>query len=150
MAGPYSCLSRSISVLTNKICGIPIPPYCDDIADMAPERLSEGALATFRKFSDLVGYFLKNIKTDIGIVVAFLGIWGNFETPKPVWRSKYRPHRARYRIWAARIGQLPGLGVITEDKLGGLIGSLSFPQTSIFGRFRGPFLAPLRAKNNDP
>ena len=52
--------------------------------------------------------------------------------------------------WVSMIDEILKLGTVTRDQLESLIGRLSFPQTSIFGRFGRPMLSPLYGLLNSP
>ena len=146
----YNCFSRIISVLTNKIFGIPLLAYFDDLGSEIPERVAPQALKTFQTFSALVGYLLKLNKTDIGREVTFLGLLGKFPTPENDMTLEISLSPDKVTSWSDRIDKFLELGVITPTELDSLIGRLSFSQTSIFGRFGRPFLAHLYAKQNAP
>ena len=67
--------------MANKIFGIPILAYFDDLVALIPERIAYNAIDTLREFSKLIGYLLKDRKTDIGREVAPLGLLGKFHIP---------------------------------------------------------------------
>ena len=77
----YNCLSRAIAVLTNMIFGIPMLAYFDDFGALAPEDLGPEALAVFKIFTPVIGFFLNGKKFDIGRALTFLGIFGRFPGP---------------------------------------------------------------------
>ena len=77
----YNCLSRAISVLTDKIFGIPILAYFDALGALNPERIAYNAIGTFRKFIALFGYFLKDSNKDLGGEVLFPGAPGQISKP---------------------------------------------------------------------
>ena len=56
----YNCFSRLISVIFNKIFGIPPLRYSGDFRDLAPARLCEKALLTFGTFCETIGIRLKS------------------------------------------------------------------------------------------
>ena len=146
----YNCRSRMISAFANKIFGIPILAYCDDLGALSPERVALPALQACQSFSALVGYLLKIIKTDIGREVTFLGFLGKFPIPENDMALEIALPMEKATAWSARIGRFLELGVITPTEIDSLIGRLSFSKTSVFGRFGRPFLPHLYAKKKRP
>ena len=82
--------------------------------------------------------------------MAFLGILGSLPCPENEMALEISPSDEKREKWGRLIKSYIELGVITREQLGSSVGKLSFPQTSIFGRFGIPLLCPLYQKLNAP
>ena len=92
--------------------------------------------------------FPKNDETKLGNVLTFLGIQGDFPSPKNGMALEVSLPEDKKTNWADPIAKILDLCVITHDQLESLIGRLSFSQTSIFGRFGRPMMTHLYTKLN--
>ena len=144
----YNCFSRVIAILVNRIFGIPLVSYYDDLGAPIPSDLGDLALTTTQEFLRLVAVFLNTKKTDMGEEVAFLGLLGRFPNPGNDMTLSIALPEDKKTNWATIIDKIPTLGVVQHSQLESLIGKLSFSQTSIFGRFGRPMLTPLQIKLN--
>ena len=74
----YNCFSRIIAVLANRVFGLPMVNYFDDLGCLILSQISRAGLNTFRKFCRVAAVILRKEKTDIGREVTFLGLRGTF------------------------------------------------------------------------
>ena len=77
----YNAFSRIVAVWANKIFGIPVVNYFDDLGSLLNSSLEITGLRTFSQFCGLIAFILKDIKTLAGRYVAFLGLEGSFPDP---------------------------------------------------------------------
>ena len=142
----YNCFSRLISVMFNKIFGIPLLAYFDDFGALVPARLCERALRTFESFCETLGIRLKVAKTELGTRLTFLGLKGNFPRPSNGMTLSIRLPKKKAAAWAMSIAAHASCGKISHADLESVIGRLSFTQTSVFGRIGRAMLSPLYTK----
>ena len=135
-------------MLINRIFGIPLVSYYDDMGSMVPSELARPALETIRDFLFTLMVYLNNKKTDLGEEVTFLGLLGDFPRPGNKMTLSITLPEEKKADWVALITEIQTLGVVSRDQLASLVGGLSFSQTSIFGRFGRPMLTPLHVKLN--
>ena len=67
----YNAFSRIVAIFANKIFGLPIVNYFDDLGCLLPASIEKMGLRTFRRFSALVHFALKDIKTKVGKMSLF-------------------------------------------------------------------------------
>ena len=67
-----------MAVLPNKIFGLPVVNYFDDIGCLLPIALEIMGIRTFSQFCGLIAFILNDIKTLVGRNVTFLGLEGSF------------------------------------------------------------------------
>ena len=77
----YNCFSRIIEIWANRLFGLPVVNYFDDMGCLILSQISKAGLNTFRKFCRIVVIILRKDKTDIGREVTFLGLRGTFPSP---------------------------------------------------------------------
>ena len=82
----------------------------------------------------------------MGKLLTFLGLQGSSPQPSNDMRLTITLPIEKRRNWAITIEMILEVGAVTRGQLESLIGRLSFPQTSIFGRFGRPMLSPLIIK----
>lgn len=144
----YNCYSRTVAILIYRIFGIPIISYYDDLGALIPSDLGQLAMETTKIFVSTIGYFINNKKTDLGELLTLMGLSGRFPNPTNDMTLGISLPETKKTTRSAMIQQILDLGVVTYAQLASLIGGLSFPQTSIFGRFGRPMMGPLYAKLN--
>ena len=144
----YNCFSRVVAILINRIFGIPQVSYFDDLGAQTPSEMAQPALDTIKIFLMTLGIFLKHSKTGLGEIMIFFGLEGSFPNPHNDMTLSIALPEEKKTKWAAAINKIIQLGTITRDQLESLIGRLSFPQTSVFGRFGRPMMAILHQKHN--
>ena len=144
----YNCFSRIVAVLVNRIFGIPLVAYFDDLGDPAPTDLAQPALGAVKIFLPTLGISLNARKTGMGELTTFLGIEWKFPNPSNGMTLALALPLGKKTRWTDAINKIIKLGVVTHDQLESLAGRLSFSQTSVFGRFGRPMLTPLYNKLN--
>ena len=83
-AAHYNCLSRAIAVLVNRIFGIPLISYFDDLWAMMPAELGRPAIDTVKILLMAVGIFLNARETDLGGIATYLAPRGISPNPDNV------------------------------------------------------------------
>ena len=58
----YNCYSRTVAILINRILGIPLIAYYDDLGALIPSDLGQLTLATAKVFVTTIGYFISGKK----------------------------------------------------------------------------------------
>ena len=132
----------------NRIFGIPLISYFDDLGSMTPSELAQPALGAIKEFLLLLLVFLNDKKTDLGTDVIFLGLLGSSPRPLRDMTLSIIPPEDKKVRWVAAIKLILTNGSISRDHLDSLAGRLSFSQTSLFGRFGRPMMTPLHMKAN--
>ena len=89
-------------------------------------------LRTFRAVSHLVGVVLGKRKTDLGRMVAYIGLEGTFPSPDSDMLLRLELTAAKKEKWAAHLDRYIATGSIPHKELESLTGRLSYSQTSIF------------------
>ena len=72
----YNCFSRTLAVLINRIFGIPLMSYFDDLGALTPSEITQLALETIKEFLLILMIFLNGRKTNLGEDLVFLGLLG--------------------------------------------------------------------------
>ena len=145
----YNCFSGILAVFVNRVFGISLISYFDDMGSMTPSELAHPALTTLKEFLPLLLVFLNPKKTAIGGGdVIFLGLLGLFPNPRRDMTLSIILPGGKKTKWVAAIKATLGEGAVSRDLLDPLVGRLSFPQTSLFGRFGRPMMTPLHTKAN--
>ena len=142
----YNCFSRLLSVIFNKIFGIPLIGYFDDFGALVPSKLAPLALKTFERFCDILGIQLKVSKTECSNSLVFLGMKGTFPKPTNGMLLHIELPREKAATWIGLINRIITAGEVSHMELESIIGKLSFTQTSVFGRIGRGMMAPLYAK----
>ena len=135
-----------MAILDNKISGLQIVNYFDDIGCLLPASVEKMGLRTFRRFSTLIHFVLKDIKTKVGRNVAFLGLEGSFPDPSGGMLLFIDLTGEKKQGWEARICEFLANGRIPRNELDSLKGRMSFPLTSIFGMFGRAMMQPIYRK----
>ena len=61
----YNCFSRIIAILDNRLVGLPMVDYFDDMGCLILSQIPHAGLATFRKFGRILVVILRKDKTDM-------------------------------------------------------------------------------------
>ena len=138
----YNCFSRFIAVLACQILGLPLVNYFDDLGSMSISSISEEALETFTEFRRISKGRLKKEKSGLGNQLPFLGLVGDFPAPDNDMTLSASLTDGGGIIMGSRIGDFLKTGRTFRKELDSLTGSLSFSQTSVFGRL-GRCLVPV-------
>ena len=144
----YNCSSLCLAVLINRCLGLPLVSYYDDFGSFRPASILAEDSAYFSKFSDTLGALLSDDKTKFGETVKFLGLKGVAPSIENGMLLKILLPKSKVNKWSGEVEQILRIGSVGHTPLGGLIGELSFTQTSIFGRFGRTMLRPLYNKKN--
>ena len=131
----YHCFSRILGILINRIFGIPLVAYFDDLGSMPPSEIEQLALNTAELFLIALGVFPKKDKAGLGREMTSLGLLGSFPGPENEMTLETSLPDDKKRPWAEMILRILRTGAISRDDLESLIWRLSFSQTSLFGRF---------------
>ena len=131
----YNCFSRIIAILANRIFGLPMVNYFDDLGCLILSQISRSGLNTFRKFCRIIVFVLRKDKTELGKEITFLGLRGTFPSPQTDMLLSVDLTAEKKAAWASRIDDILEAGAISHGELEALTGRLSFSQTSIFGRY---------------
>ena len=76
----YTCFSRIIAFLYNRLLGLPMVGYIDDFGEICPPNQTDGALSNFAQFCDRIGIALKTTKSLAPNMITFLCLLGDFRT----------------------------------------------------------------------
>ena len=125
------------------------PPECiGDFGVLVPAGVMGAAIHAFLTFCDLLGPILKGAETERGPSLAFLGIYGEFQSPlKNTTLTASLPLGKSARR-AARVDEILAGRLTTHKDLECLTGRLHFVQTSAFGRLGCAMLTILYRKLN--
>ena len=96
----YNFLLRILGVLINRIFGIPLATYFDDIGALSPSELDQLAHDTVEIFFIALGIFLKKDKTGLGREMALLGLRGAFPGPDNGMALEITPPEDKRKSWA--------------------------------------------------
>ena len=96
--------------------------------------LCEKDLLKFEQFCEALGIRLKASKTDLGTLLTFSGIRGDFPKPPNDMTLSIRLPKKKAAAWATSISAHVSSGRISHADLESAIGRLSATQTSVFGR----------------
>ena len=142
----YNVFPRLVTALINRLFGIPLLCFFDDFAALVPQILRTKALQAFATFCSLLGIRLKEGKSEVGPRVTFLCLSFWF----PGRRNNYTVHislpAGKRGARAALLRDYVRKGCIAHQKLGEIIGRLSFSQTLMFGKFARTQIRPLYQK----
>ena len=142
----YNSFSRALAVTCAKLTGIPILSYFDDFGALVPYEVLKEALNAFLAFCDILGATLKSTKTEWGDSLTFLGLRGDFPKPENLMPLAVSLPEDKKSRRAECILDFLRADHISHPELESVIGRLSFPQTSIFGRVGRVMLPPLYTK----
>ena len=78
----YNCFPRTVAVIINRLVGLPIVNYFDDIGSMVPAPLSGDGLRLLIDVCALFGVILGDRKTDLGRRIVFFGLTGPLSGPR--------------------------------------------------------------------
>jgi hypothetical protein len=139
----YNCVSRILASLACRCLGIPCVGYFDDFGFLIPEELGPDALHTFHEFNRILGFLMKESKSEVGNVVEFLGLMAGF--PAPLIRDllELSITKEKSKKWRALIRDLLDLGIIKHGQLDKLVGILAFARTMVFARFARSISTPI-------
>ena len=144
----YNAFSRALAKVFTRVTGIPLLSYFDDFGALAPLEVLEAALAAFVRFCEMLGIALKPEKTDMGPALTFLGVFGTFPAPGNDMSLSVELPREKAVAWGEAIDGFLPLGSIAHKELEGVIGRLSFTQTSVYGRVGRAMPTALYQKQN--
>ena len=133
-------------MVINRLFGLPLVNYFDDLGSAVPTWLSEDGIRLLREACALFGVILGDRKTDLGRRIAFSGILGHFPGPDAdmVLPITLSGEKKTHRI--AIIRNVSASGRISNKDSESLTGKYHFPQTSIFGRFGRVTVHPIYRK----
>ena len=138
--------SRIIAVIINRLFGLPLVNYFDDLGSMIPTSLSDTGLRLLQAVCALFGVILEDRKADIGRQIVFLGLLGHFPGPDTDMILSITLSDEKMTDWIAIVRNVLSAGRISHKDLKSLTGKISFSQTPIFGRFGRVVVQPLYRK----
>ena len=63
---PYNCFPRILGVVINRIFGLPLVTYFDDMGSLSPSEINKISIGAVKIFHIALGVFLKKDKTGLG------------------------------------------------------------------------------------
>ena len=139
----YNILSRIVAVIINRLFGIPLIAFYDDLGSPIPFELGEEALQLVTEVCRCLGMILNYKKCLWGNPLSFLGLTGYFPTMQNNWQLSITLTEDKIAKWPAQISHFLTEGKIMHAELHKLIGKLSFAQSMVFGKCARSFLRPL-------
>ena len=122
----YNCFPRIIAVLANRLFGLPMVNYFDDLGCLILSQISRAGLNTFRKFCRIAAIILRKEKTDIGREVTLLGLMVTFASPDTDMLLSIGLAESKKTARATRAEEVLKSGEISRGELEALAGRLSF------------------------
>lgn len=142
----HNVLSRLLVSLANRYLGIPMAGYFYDFAEIIRSTLWKDALDAFARFFPLMGFHPKKKKSEAGQSMAFVDLLGSSPCSSNGGRLLISRTEEKRAIWPSLLPSYLTEGRISHRCLGKLIGRLSSPQTSLFGKFPRTQLRPMYRK----
>ena len=138
----YNCFRRLLSVLVDRIFGIPIVGYFDEFGAPSPEEMDDLALETFEHFCDAISIRLKASKSKVGNEMVPLGLNRSFPHPPNSMTLRIALPKGKRRKSPRMIARIIETGPIAFAEIESVVWRLSFNQTSVFGRTGSAMMAP--------
>ena len=141
----YNVFSRMLAVIFNRLFGIPLIAFYDDLGAQMIRELSERALHLVYEVCGLLGVVLNWNKCDCGNPLPFLGLIGSFPMASNNWKLSIALAEEKIWKWSSQIQHFLQVGKISFADLQKLIGELSFAQATVFGECARAVIRPLYA-----
>ena len=139
----YNVYSRIIAAFFNRLFGIPMVAFYDDLGSHMISELTQDALSLVKEASLLLGIILNEDKCDGGNPLSFLGLLGSFPDASNSWKLSISLTTEKVQRWSSQIELFLSEGKISFTELQKLIGKLSFAQSTVFGKCARAFIRPL-------
>ena len=141
----YNVFSRILAAILNRLFGIPLISFYDDLGTPMIEELAPEALSLIIEVSRLLGVILNQKKCDLGNPLSFLGLLASFPQSPNDWKMSLCLTQEKIQKWSSQIEDFLSAGKISFADLQKLIGKLSFAQSTVFGKCARAFIRPLYA-----
>ena len=139
----YNTFSRLLANLINRLFGIPLLAFYDDLGSPMLFALGRIALETLTKACRLLGVILKKSKSEWGNPLTFLGLLGHFPNRSNCGALQISLSPGKIAKWTREIEVFLMHGSIPNNDLQKLIGELNFAQSMVFGKCARAPIRPL-------
>ena len=139
----YNTFSRLLAILINRLFGIPLLAFYDDLGSPMLFALGRVALETLTGACRLLGVVLKKSKSEWGNPLTFLGLLGHFPNKANGGTLHIALSPDKIIKWTREIEDFLKNGSISNNDLQKLIGKLNFAQSMVFGKCARALIRPL-------
>ena len=141
----YNCFSRLLTTWLTRILRLPVLGCFDDFGFFTTKESDVTTLQQVLRFCDILGIPLKIQKSEVGTVITFLGLRGQFPSPSNEVTLKISLTPTKALKWDDTLLLALHERVISHAGLESLIGRLNFAQSTTFNKFARCMLKTLYA-----
>ena len=129
----YNVFPRLLSEIFTHLFGLPLLSFFGDFGAIIPAEISDAALLTFSLFCSKLGIKLQIEKSEVGRMVTFLGLEGDFPCEANNFRLSVTLTKEKAKIWTNRIRTYLKTGAISPKSWGSLSGRWASPRETSSG-----------------